>query len=136
MTDLWKKAQKGVGHLSNDFMSSVAINLLQFQQFTYAQPTSIRTEVLYSSAFRKRIVVTFKLRPHWQCLYCALIARASNGLNLVMPCSMPPCVWVLTTRSASGPSAQPWSLTPAEDQPYPGSYRSCLRTGNVKARIQ
>lgn len=35
MIDLWKKAQEGVGHLVNDFISSVATNLLQFQQFKY-----------------------------------------------------------------------------------------------------
>jgi len=61
---LWKKAQKGVGHLVNDFMSSVATNILQLQQVIYAQPTYIWTEILYSSAFRKLIVVVFKLRPN------------------------------------------------------------------------
>ena len=91
MIDLWKKAQKGVGHLINDFMSSVATNLLQFQKFIYAQPTYVWTEILYSSAFRKLIV------ENWHCLYCALIARVSKGLNLGMLFSMPPRVRLSTT---------------------------------------
>lgn len=135
MTDLWKKAQKSIGHLINDFMPSVATSLLQFQQFIYAQPTYVWSEILQSSAFRKLIVVTFKLRPNWHCLYCALITRASNGVNLGILFSMPPRVWVATRRSVRGPSAQLWLSTPSEEQPYPRSYRSCLSSGHVMSRL-
>lgn len=71
----------------------------QFQQFIYVQPTYIWTEILYGSAFRKLIVVMFKLRPNWNWSHCALIARVSNGLNLGMLFTMPPRVCVATRRS-------------------------------------
>lgn len=42
-----KPVGKGAGLLISGFMSSVATNLLQLQQFIYAQPTYIWTEMLY-----------------------------------------------------------------------------------------
>lgn len=110
----------GVGNLVSNFMFSVPTNLLQFQQFVYAQSTFMWTKILHNSAFRKPIVITFKVRPNWQCLCCALIARVRNGLNHGRLFGMPPCVRVAVVRDARGLPARLWSFLPSEEAPHPG----------------